>query len=143
MLTTTGFESSTMRGPSCAWTLTFMRSKGGGVGSLQTIPGGRVTDFEGAVVDAGAGPGVGPTTTTGVGTGVGIEVSDPHEISAKPVAAQTIEHASFPVILVLLHLQLTHEHLHPKGNVRVVEPPGVNRQSALLIRTPSQDSRRN
>jgi hypothetical protein len=77
----------------------FMRSKGGGVGSLQAIPGGRGTDVEGVGVGAGAGAGVGPTTKTGVGTGVGIDGSDPHEISARPVAAQTIEHASFPVIL--------------------------------------------
>jgi hypothetical protein len=72
-----------------------MRSSGGGVGSLQTIPGGRVTDFEGV----GVGAGVGTATTRGVCTGVGVDGSDPHETSARPVAAQTSEHASFPVIL--------------------------------------------
>jgi hypothetical protein len=53
-----------------------------------------VAAFEGVGVGAGVG-----VTTTGVRTGVGVAGSDPHETSARPVAAQTIEHASFPVIL--------------------------------------------
>jgi len=74
-----------------------MRSRGGGVGAPQTIPLGKVAEFEGVGVGAGVGT---PTTTTGGRTGVGVAGSDPHEVSARPVAAQTIENASLPGILV-------------------------------------------
>jgi len=72
-----------------------MRSRGGGVGAPQTIPVGNVPEVEGVGVAAGVG-----RETIGIRTGVGVAGSDPHEVSARPVAAQTIENASLPGILV-------------------------------------------
>jgi hypothetical protein len=74
-----------------------MRSIGGGVGLLQTIPAGSVADFAGV----GVGAGVGLATTTGVRTGVGVEGWLPHATSANPAAAESIAHASARPVLRL------------------------------------------
>jgi len=71
-----------------------MRSIGGGVGLPHVMPFGSV-----AARGVGLGTGVGLAATIGVLTGVGVEgSSDPHETSARPVAAQTNAHASFRAI---------------------------------------------
>jgi hypothetical protein len=65
------------------------------------MPAGSVFGFDEVGVGVGVGAGtVVPVAMTGVRTGVGPEVegSSPHETSAKPVAAQTIEPASFLVM---------------------------------------------
>jgi hypothetical protein len=62
-------------------------SNGGGVGELQAIPGGSVTDVDGV----GLLEGKGGVVTTGCLTPVGLCCgSPPHEMSAKPMAAHRV-----------------------------------------------------
>jgi hypothetical protein len=63
-----------------------IRRIGGGVGELQTIPGGRVTDVDGVGLLEGEGEAV----TTGCLTPVGLCGSPPHETSARPMAAHRV-----------------------------------------------------
>jgi hypothetical protein len=62
-----------------------MRSIGGGVGSGQTIPAGRLTELSGVGVATGVGV---ETTTTGLRLVVGVVLLPPQEKSARPMAAQ-------------------------------------------------------
>jgi hypothetical protein len=78
-----------MREPSCACTLSCIRRIGGGVGLLQTSPGGS------AALEFGAGVGVGEVTTTAGALEVGEEDGPPpQEISPRtPAVARAIESA--------------------------------------------------
>ena len=64
----------------------FMRSIGGGVGALHTIPAGSWTDDDGV----GLADGDGDVVTTGCLTPVGPSGSPPHETSARPMAAHRV-----------------------------------------------------
>jgi hypothetical protein len=64
-----------------------MRSRGGGVGLPQTIPGGRPLEPPGAGLGSGVAVGL-DTTTAGVGLAVGEDELDPHPASVTTAAAQ-------------------------------------------------------
>jgi hypothetical protein len=61
-----------------------MRSRGGGVGLLQTIPAGSPLEVPGVGVEPGLGL---DTMTAGVGPAVGEDELDPHRASSIPAAA--------------------------------------------------------
>ena len=75
MFGTSGFESSTILVPSLAWIFRDIRSIGGGVGGLQTSPGGNEALVLGVGLGLGEGVGLGAgvslVETTGVFTAVG------------------------------------------------------------------------